>query len=65
MYKDYDTDTFKEAVRCYIDDETLSILEDEVSLGETFYVKGIGLLRFNQTSHYDPRYYVELIERED
>jgi Zn/Cd-binding protein ZinT len=65
MYKDYNTNTFKGAVRCYIDDEILSILEDEVSLKETFYVKGIGLLRFNQTNHYDPKYYVELVERED
>lgn len=66
MYKDYDTNTFKRAARCYVDDDILFLLKNKVfSLKEAFYVKGIGLLRFNQTNCYDPMFYVELIERED
>lgn len=65
MYMDYDTDSYKEAARCYVDSETLFVLKNKVSLKESFYVKGIGLLRFKCTNEYNPKYYVELIERED
>ena len=28
MYKDYDTDSYKEAARCYVDSETLFVLKN-------------------------------------
>lgn len=65
MYKDYDTNTFKRAARCYVDDDILFMLKDKASLKEVFYVKGIGLVRFNHKSGYDTLHYVELIESED
>lgn len=65
MYKDYDTDTFKRKARCYVNKDILFLLKNRFSLKESFYVKGIGLLRFNKTNHDDPMYYVELIEVED